>query len=278
MKGPEDGLYCLRGKIYMAAFSDHYIIDIDGTVLGGEKELNRSSLFIKSLEKKGIPYLLATNSIKSSEVQVRRLQGIGLTIPPEKIYSPVDSINQFILRKGISRVMVVGSDEEIGQIRADYTDGDPELIILLDFEKKNATYAGLQNIVRHMERGRPAVSASGSPYYLKNGARQIDTGAFVGLLESVTNRKIEVLGKPSLSYFLNAGSILAGEGDSVTVIGDDWRTDILGARDAGFRAVLVRSGKYEPGDEDRGRPDRIVGNLSDLLADFPSAGQGVAHG
>ena len=68
--------------------ADKYIIDLDGTVLSGYEELNRSSLFIKSLEEKGTPYLLATNSIKSHDAQVRRLRGIGLDVSPRKNLFP----------------------------------------------------------------------------------------------------------------------------------------------------------------------------------------------
>ena len=244
---------------------DSYIIDIDGTVLDGTVELNHASTFLKYLEKAGAKYLLATNSIKSHTVQVGRLKSIGLSLPPEKIYTPVDSINRFIYEEGISNVMVVGSDDEVCQIKANHTFKDPDLIVLLDFEKNNRTYNDLQLIIEHLERGCSIVSASGSPFYLKKGKKQIDTGAFVRLIESVTDRKITILGKPSSPYFLNAKSIL-GEGiDSVTVIGDDWKTDIKGAREVGFHSILMKSGKYRDGDEERGKPDGAVDSFLPLL-------------
>ena len=244
---------------------DAFIIDIDGTLLDGKRELNHALDFLRSLQTGGGSFLLATNSIKSHQVQLERFQNLGISLSPEQIYSPVDSINQMIGLKSYRNVLIIGSPDEVNQIRANHTWESPELIVLLDFEKENFGYGEIQSIAELMENGCPAVSASGSPYYLKEGRRQVDTGAFVTLLESVTGRMVEVLGKPSLPYFTGAADLLVSGDTGVTVIGDDWQTDITGAKEAGFSAVLVKSGKYRPGDENRGVPDRVVEDLMELI-------------
>ncbi len=45
--------------------------------------------------------------------------------------------------------------------------------------------------------------------------------------------------------------------DAVT-IGDDVDSDINGAIAAGLRGILVRTGKYRPGDESRLKPSGVV--------------------
>lgn len=245
---------------------NNLIIDIDGTILNGTRELNHASTFIKYLEKTNKRYLLATNSIQSPDVQVQRLRQIGLSLPPDKIYSPIDSINQMIAKEKVSNVMVMGSKDEIAQVKANHTCESPELILLLDFEKSNFSYKDLQAIIDHHENGADIFSASGSSYYLKDGKKQIDTGAFVHLFESITKCKIEILGKPSLHYFLNAKAVLNENSSSITVIGDDWQTDILGAKQAGFQSILIKSGKYCQGDEHKANPDSVI---EDFLAILP---------
>lgn len=44
------------------------------------------------------------------------------------------------------------------------------------------------------------------------------------------------------------------------MIGDDAKDDIAGAKAAGFKALLVKTGKYTDGDEDKFRcpPDAVV--------------------
>jgi len=245
---------------------DSFIVDLDGTVLNGTEELNYATKFLHHLENTGTKYLLATNSIQSHQVQVQRLKNIGFPIIPEKIYSPIDSINEWIRQKSISNVLIIGSHDEIYQINANHTYQEPELILLLDFEKNNTTYNDLQMILNKVEKGCPIIAASRSPYYLKEGRKQIDTGAFVHLIESITDQRIEVFGKPSSHYFLNAQSILESEPHSITVIGDDWATDIVGAKEVGFGSILIKSGKYREGDEGRGQPDLLIDNFLAILS------------
>lgn len=241
------------------------IIDIDGTVLSGDREINHSLEFLYHLEKSCSNYLLATNSIKSHDVQVERFKRIGFPLQNKRVYTPIDTINTYIKCENISNVLVVGSQAEIDQIRADHNGNNPELIILLDFEKQNKSYNDLQQIIFQIEQGCPVISASGSPFYLKSGRKQIDTGAFVTLIESITGKKIPILGKPSRDYFLNAKSKLESDDNTVTVIGDDWSTDIQGANAVGFNSVLIRSGKYKIGDDKKGQAHLVIDNFLDLM-------------
>ncbi len=72
------------------------------------------------------------------------------------------------------------------------------------------------------------------------------------------------MGKPSSKYFLNALAILNCKNENVTIIGDDWKTDILGAKEVGLKTILVKSGKYNEGDEYRSKPDIVVNNLLEI--------------
>ena len=44
------------------------------------------------------------------------------------------------------------------------------------------------------------------------------------------------------------------------MVGDDWESDIGGAQTVGLRTILVRTGKYQPEDENNldPRPDDII--------------------
>jgi ribonucleotide monophosphatase NagD (HAD superfamily) len=53
------------------------------------------------------------------------------------------------------------------------------------------------------------------------------------------------------------------------MVGDDAEMDVCGALAAGLRAVLVRTGKYRPGDETRVEPTggRVFNDL-DAVVDY----------
>ena len=43
------------------------------------------------------------------------------------------------------------------------------------------------------------------------------------------------------------------------------KTDILGAKKIGLNSILMRSGKYIKGDEEKGKPDSVIDNFLALL-------------
>lgn len=241
-----------------------YIIDIDGTLLDSGNEIEGASEFIKHLQMNGTEFLLATNSVKTKSLQISRLARAGIEVSESQIFSPINSINQHISKNEFDNVYTIGSEKEINQIEANQDNVNPQLIILLDFEKTNVPYMELQKLIHLVEEGCPIITASRSSYYLVNGKKTIDTGAYVALIESIINNEIGVFGKPSTYYFKYALEKF-NETDSETwMIGDDWQTDIIGAKKSGLNTILVKTGKYKKGDELKSSPNYLVENLSEV--------------
>lgn len=241
------------------------LIDLDGTILNGAIPINQSPEFFTCLEKMGIDYMVMTNSVKSPMLIKKRLSLSGIEIPLISILNPIIAINSYLSGNDIERAFIVGGEEESIQVRASHSSDDPEIILLLDFEKENLSFSQLQEIFLLMQKGIPAIAASGSPFYMSAGKRVLDTGAFVNLLQSANKSKIEVFGKPSKFYFSEAMRILDCEPSDTIVIGDDWSTDGRGAIECGCKALLVKSGKYQPGDEDQLSEIETIESLMSVL-------------
>jgi ribonucleotide monophosphatase NagD (HAD superfamily) len=94
----------------------------------------------------------------------------------------------------------------------------------------------------------------------------LDTGGFVALLEFASGKTARVLGKPSTDFFQLAARRLGCRLENIVVVGDDLTTDVAGARKAGARAVLVRTGKFsdESLAESFIEPDLIIDSVADL--------------
>ena len=73
-------------------------------------------------------------------------------------------------------------------------------------------------------------------------------GPFINMLETVTNRKAVIIGKPN-GIFFRTGLSSDCEPGEVVMIGDDINDDVLGAEAVGINGLLVQSGKYRQGDE-----------------------------
>lgn len=62
-----------------------------------------------------------------------------------------------------------------------------------------------------------------------------------------------VVGKPEPHFFKSAVATLGVEipNHKIVMIGDDVRDDVNGALNIGFKAILVKTGKYRAGDEEK---------------------------
>lgn len=247
------------------SMTNGYIIDIDGTLLDGGTAIEGARDFLTLLARAGTPYQLVTNSISSPAVISGRLMNAGIDVASQNIRNPISAINSFLTVSKKKRCFVVGSPQEEEQVDGEVVLEHPEVVLLLDFEKKNYGFDVLQQIVEYAVAGIPVIAASGSRFYLRNGQRFIDTGSFVSLVEGVSGLSVEVFGKPTRRYFASAIEKLGCDPGSVVVIGDDWSTDIVGGQAVGTRTVLVRSGKYQANDELLCSPTLVVDRLLDVL-------------
>ncbi|QRV91590.1 haloacid dehalogenase-like hydrolase domain protein [Ceratobasidium sp. AG-Ba] len=120
-----------------------------------------------------------------------------------------------------------------------------------------------------------------------DGALSLGPGPFVTALESAANVQAHILGKPTRKFFETTIESLASEGierdmwvnthpghndsasRSVVIVGDDVNNDLgEGAIELNLRRVLVRTGKYRKGDEDRGKADDPRPETFDSFAHF----------
>jgi ribonucleotide monophosphatase NagD (HAD superfamily) len=103
-------------------------------------------------------------------------------------------------------------------------------------------------------------------YWRTADGLQLDGGAFVAALEAATGIAPVVCGKPSPAFFGSALAMLGVAAERAVMVGDDIVNDVTGAQEAGLAGVLVRTGKFQPADLDRGTPDAVVDSLADVPA------------
>ncbi len=124
------------------------------------------------------------------------------------------------------------------------------------------TYARLNEAYRRLGAGAELLALAKNRNFKDwDGELSLDAGPFVVALEYASGRKAVLLGKPSAEFFTIAVDSLGLSPRDAVMIGDDAEADVAGAMTAGLRAVLVRTGKYQPGDEDR------LGSAPDYVAD-----------
>jgi HAD superfamily hydrolase (TIGR01458 family) len=114
------------------------------------------------------------------------------------------------------------------------------------------------------------LSLGAARFYRGPAGLALDVGPFTAALEFATGARATVLGKPDAAIFLAAADALGLPPGQLLMVGDDVVGDVGGAQAAGLRALLVRTGKYRPGDEDGAkggrRPDGVLESIAALPA------------
>jgi ribonucleotide monophosphatase NagD (HAD superfamily) len=92
------------------------------------------------------------------------------------------------------------------------------------------------------------------------------TGAVLAAVETASDRRAEIAGKPERHLFEIAAEAIGGEG-RLAMIGDRVSSDIAGGRGAGLETILVLSGatSRQQAEVADPAPDHVLEDLGGLL-------------
>ena len=85
-------------------------------------------------------------------------------------------------------------------------------------------------------------------------------------MEYASRKTATVVGKPSSSFFQLALAELELPAENVVMVGDDIESDVGGAKKAGLRGILVKTGKYrrELVESSDVEPDLVLSSVAEL--------------
>lgn len=222
------------------------LIDLAGVLHIEDLAIPGAVEALRALRASGLPLRFLTNTTRSPRRRlVASLQQMGFTIAPEEIQTAVLATRQLIERRGLHPYYLVHPDiaDEVGPSHA-----EPDAVVLGDAGHA-FTYATLNEAFRLIMRGLPLIAMARNRYFKEKDGLTLDMGAFVAGLEYSSGTRAEVVGKPAAPFFLGALDELGVTPSSAVLIGDDLADDIGGAQAAGIPGILVRTGKFRPGDD-----------------------------
>ncbi|WP_345976865.1 HAD-IIA family hydrolase [Sulfurimonas sp. HSL3-7] len=233
-----------------------FFIDVQGTLIDDEKRLpiNGALDFIARLNREKIPYMIITNNTKQGSEAFRSyLNSLGFAIDEAHYLDPLMLLSSKIAEG--SRVAAYGSEPFLNELvklgyRLDYT--APESVVIgIKQHFDSEEYA---QIIGFLLEGSKLVGMHQSTLYAKENKRYPGVGAILKMLSFATSADYEVVGKPSELFYLRALEKLQMQEkeasfDKITIISDDVKGDLVGAKVLGMRTVFVLSGKYKKAEE-----------------------------
>lgn len=252
------------------------LIDIDGVLATGGVPIPGAPEAIRWISDQGIPHRFVSNSTQRSRRQIaERLNQAGFSIRADQILTPVVSALRLLEEKGISACRLLMTDaarSEFAESGITEAPDGAEAVIVGDAGSA-FSFGVLNEAFREINDGALFIALERDRYWMAGDGLTLAAGPFVAALEYATGRAAVVTGKPSPDAFLSASAMMGVEPEKTAMIGDDIRTDVGGAQDAGLIGVLVKTGKYSDRLlEDSGiKPDVILPSIAYLKDIFRSS-------
>lgn len=229
------------------AKSKAVLIDLAGVLHTGDDPLPGAVLALARLRATGLPLRFLTNTTRTpSNVLFAKLQRMGFTLAAGEIQTAALAARTLVRQRGLRPLWLIHPD-----IAAEMGDSspDPDVVVLGDMGP-HFTYPILNHAFRLLMQGIPLMAMARNRYFMEPDGLSLDMGAFVAGLEYSAGIKAEITGKPAPAFFAAALAELGVTPGEAVLIGDDLSDDIGGAQAAGIPGILVRTGKFRPGDDE----------------------------
>lgn len=230
------------------------LLDLLGVVYDGDTPIPGAVAAIERLRNAGLPLRFVSNTTRSPrKAIIAQLAALGVEVTDEQLLTPAGAAMEWLRRHGRSPHLLVHPDLEP---EFSGLEGGNQRAVIVGDAGEAFDHARLNRAFRELVAGADFVAlATNRTFRDADGLLSLDAGAFVAALEFASGRSPIVLGKPSPDFFLSALADMNCPVADAVMVGDDAESDVAGALHAGLgAALLVRTGKYRPGDETRFDP------------------------
>jgi len=249
------------------------LLDVDGNLHDGKRPTPGAVEALARLRGAVDGLRFVTNqSQEGSGSLFAQLQAMGFSGHQHELFSALSAALKVVEQEQL-RPLLLLTQNAIDEFQRVPT-SNPNAVVL-GTAPEHLHYDRLNDALRVLlgsESSRLIAVNKGRYFKNKDGEFVLMAGSFVSCLEFATGKQATVVGKPSQAFFHTALGDMAGTVSSevleqTVMIGDDAKDDVQGAMDAGMRAILVRTGKYRPGDENSFRtpPLGVVNNFSEAV-------------
>ncbi len=223
--------------------------DISGVLYQGSELIAGAPSAVTSLRADGLSVRFLTNTSRKTCEQIRSdLAGFGIETAEGEVITAPSAAHDYLRDHGLRPWCLVHPNiaEEFADLDQDY----PNAVVLGD-AADGLNYENLNQAFRLCHGGATLVGIGANRFFRDGDSLLLDAGPFIKAIEYAASVEAVIMGKPSPMFFRQGLETVDCQPGEVLMVGDDVFGDIEGAMRAGLAACLVRSGKYQAGDEHR---------------------------
>jgi HAD superfamily hydrolase (TIGR01458 family) len=225
------------------------LLDLGGVFYEGTRLIPGAQDALARLRDSGRALRFVTNSTRQSRAALlQELKRLGLDVDADELLTPASAARALLIERGLRPLLLIHPG-----LAPDFDGLDqhqPNAVVVGD-AGEHFNYAALNQGFRLLQAGAPLLALGRNRYFKEADGLSLDAGPFVAALEYAAGVSAQLLGKPAPALFAAALRPLACSPAQAVMIGDDVEADVNGALTAGLGGILVRTGKYRPGDETR---------------------------
>lgn len=254
----------------MALSIKSVLIDLSGTLHIGNTLIPGSIEALDKLRNLNVNIQFVTNTTKESRKSLyNRLTNLGFNIKIDDIWTSLTATYEYLRSQKVKNPYLLVDDcalEDFADLAPNSTNSNYDCVVVgLAPDKFN--YESLTKAFRILQNDKPLIAIHQARYYKReeDGGLALGPGPFIKALEFASTCQSHIVGKPSADFFKTALKNVNPQ--EAVMIGDDVRDDIAGAQDLGLKGILVKTGKYRPGDENtiNPLPWKVVNSFPDAV-------------
>jgi 4-nitrophenyl phosphatase len=266
------------------------LLDLDGTIYHEDHPLPGAVQLIRTLQAQQRRFACLSNSSSSPLRVMERLNGMGVDLEPDQIYTAAAAACDYIVQNFPERspgIQIPGrppprkprvfnlateSVQEMLEGLVEWVHGGGEPCDIVFAAAPSCAYATepRQRIALELLRkGAALVGLCADRVYPSPRGLEFGSGATCAMLSYAANVKPFFCGKPERIFFVELCERLKVEPSDCVLIGDNLESDVLGAKPLGMATILTLSGVTRRRDllnlSPELQPDHVVEDLTELI-------------
>jgi HAD superfamily hydrolase (TIGR01458 family) len=249
------------------------LLDIDGVLHVSGEPIPGAPEAVAGLREAGHALRLVTNNTTRPRARLAaELREIGIEVDEEEIETTPLAAARLLAGRRVLALAMPAVHGDLAR-HVELVESEADVVLLggaSESDETNRVFAWgrLNAAFAELRHGARLVCLHRNRWWQTSRGPLLDAGAFVAGLEYAAGVEAEVVGKPARAYFQAALAALGAAAEDATMVGDDVEADVVAAKRAGLRGVLVRTGKFEEKTLAAAEiePDAVLDSVADLPA------------
>ncbi len=245
---------------------DMILFDIDGVLEYQGKVFDEAPKVVDLVREMGIEIRFLTNStLKSSRSAAEKLIKKGFKVFQNEVITASYATALYLKQLKPKSIWLLLAREGVEEFKDFIIDEEnPEYVVIGDC-RDSYNFATMNKVLQKVVGGAKLIGMISELIDSSLGTLELNVGSWVSMIERAANVKATYIGKPNKFVFdiiINGFNL---DRKRILMVGDRVSSDVVGAKNAGIKSVLIKQGEFLPQHlNTKIKPNYILENIASL--------------